>query len=66
MIAHRLQTVAQADHIVVMEAGQIIDSGEPAELQARCPLYRDLWRAYHDTERWRLSDTSSAPALAKR
>ncbi|MCJ2129806.1 ABC transporter ATP-binding protein [Methylobacterium sp. E-045] len=66
MIAHRLQTVAQADHIVVMEAGRVVDNGEPAELEARCPLYRDLWSAYRDTERWRLSDTSSAPALAER
>lgn len=56
MIAHRLQTVARADHVVVMEAGRVVDSGTPAELAARCPLYRELWDAYRDTERWRLSD----------
>lgn len=66
MIAHRLQTVARADHIVVMEAGRVVDSGEPAELKARCPLYRDLWSAYRDTERWRLSDKAFASTLAKR
>ncbi len=55
MVAHRLQTVAQADHIVVMEAGRVVDTGAPAELEARCVLYRDLWNAYRDTERWRLT-----------
>lgn len=63
MVAHRLQTVAQADHIVVMEAGRVVDSGPPAELQVRCALYRNLWAAYHDTERWRLSKGISASPL---
>lgn len=37
-----------------MEAGRVVDSGTPAELEARCAHYRDLWDAYRDTERWRL------------
>ena len=57
MVAHRLQTVSQADHIVVMEAGRLIDSGPPAALKARCVLYRDLWDAYDDTARWRLTES---------
>jgi ATP-binding cassette, subfamily B, bacterial len=42
VIAHRLSTIRDADRIVVMERGQIIDIGRHAELTARCPLYRDL------------------------
>lgn len=38
----RLQTVAQADYIVVMDAGRVVDSGTPADLEARCALYRSL------------------------
>lgn len=54
MVAHRLQTIAQADHIVVLAEGRIVDSGTPAELGLRCDLYNELWSAYRDTARWRL------------
>ena len=42
MVAHRLQIVAQADYIAVMDAGRVVDSGTPADLEARCALYRSL------------------------
>jgi ATP-binding cassette, subfamily B, bacterial len=42
VIAHRLSTVREADRIVVLEAGRIVDIGRHAELMARCPLYRAL------------------------
>jgi ABC-type multidrug transport system fused ATPase/permease subunit len=44
VIAHRLSTVADADCIVVMDAGRIVDQGRHAELLARCALYRRLWQ----------------------
>ena len=42
VIAHRLATVQRADRIVVMEAGEIVDSGTHAELVARGGLYARL------------------------
>jgi ABC-type multidrug transport system fused ATPase/permease subunit len=42
IIAHRLATVQNADRIVALEAGRIVDQGTHTELTARCPLYRDL------------------------
>ncbi len=42
IIAHRLSTIQFASRIVVMDAGQILDSGTHAELFARCALYRTL------------------------
>ena len=42
VIAHRLATVLKADRIVVIDRGQIIDSGRHADLVERDPLYARL------------------------
>jgi ABC-type multidrug transport system fused ATPase/permease subunit len=41
-IAHRLSTVLEADQIIVMEAGQVIDKGTHQELLSRNELYQRL------------------------
>lgn len=43
IIAHRLSTVVNADRIVVMEGGRIVDVGSHAELVARPGVYRNLY-----------------------
>ncbi len=42
VIAHRLSTVAHADRIVVMEAGQIVEQGQHKELLAKKSFYYNL------------------------
>jgi subfamily B ATP-binding cassette protein MsbA len=42
VIAHRLSTVVNANRILVMDQGRIVDFGTHAELLARPGLYRDL------------------------
>ena len=42
VVAHRLSTVHQADQVVVLDEGRVLDVGRHDELYARCDLYRDL------------------------
>nr|WP_308493935.1 ABC transporter ATP-binding protein [Microbacterium protaetiae] len=42
VIAHRLSTVVDSDHIVVMDHGRVVGTGTHSELVASTPLYRDL------------------------
>lgn len=51
MIAHRLSTVINADRILFMEDGQILDQGTHPELLARCDAYRALYEAESNLNR---------------
>ncbi|MGL5512857.1 MAG: hypothetical protein ACRDBM_06405, partial [Sporomusa sp.] len=42
IIAHRLSTVRQADKIIVLSAGKIVESGTQTELLAAPGLYSRL------------------------
>lgn len=44
MVAHRLSTIIGADIIFYFEDGKVLDQGNHAELLARCPQYRELYR----------------------
>ena len=43
VIAHRLSTVVHADRIVVLEAGEIAETGTHGELLRRGGLYAEMW-----------------------
>jgi ABC-type multidrug transport system fused ATPase/permease subunit len=45
VIAHRLSTIRSADRIIVLDAGQIVEQGSPAELMAAGGRYAALERA---------------------
>jgi ABC-type multidrug transport system fused ATPase/permease subunit len=43
VIAHRLSTIVNADQIIVMDRGEIVDMGTHAELVARPGVYKNLY-----------------------
>ncbi|ELR81078.1 ABC transporter-like protein, partial [Elizabethkingia anophelis R26] len=43
VIAHRLSTIANADTILVMKEGQIIEQGNHQELISKDSVYRSMW-----------------------
>jgi ATP-binding cassette subfamily B protein len=43
VIAHRLSTIVNADEILVLEAGRIVERGRHAELLERQGLYAQMW-----------------------
>lgn len=44
VIAHRLNTIRRADHILVLQDGCLVESGTHEQLLARQGLYSDLYR----------------------
>ena len=44
VIAHRFSTIRNADRIIVLDKGAIIDQGSPSELSKRDGIYQDLLR----------------------
>jgi ATP-binding cassette subfamily B protein len=42
-IAQRISSVKDADVILVMDAGRIVDSGKHEELLSRCDIYREVY-----------------------
>lgn len=40
IVSHRLSTIRQADHILVLDDGRLVDQGTHEELESRCGVYR--------------------------
>ena len=54
VIAHRMRTVAGADHIVVLENGHVAEQGAPAELMEAGGLYRRMVELQSESAQWKL------------
>jgi ABC-type multidrug transport system fused ATPase/permease subunit len=51
VIAHRLSTIQSADHILVLEHGEIVERGRHADLLTRNGRYRQLYDTQYQIER---------------
>ena len=54
VIAHRMRTVAGADHIVVLENGCVAQQGTPQELMEQGGLYQRMVELQRETSQWKL------------
>lgn len=59
VIAHQLSTVAMADQIVVLENGQIVEQGTPAQLRERQGRYAQFLAQRQAAKGWRIAPAAS-------
>lgn len=45
MVAHRLETIANFDKVMVMDRGRIAEQGPPAELREKGGIFTKMWEA---------------------
>ena len=60
MIAHRLSTVVGADRIIVLDAGQVRESGTHEALVRAGGLYARMWADYNRAVQWKIGAKGEA------
>ena len=55
IIAHRLSTIRNADKIIVVEKGHLIEEGNHDELVATGGRYAQMWNHYTEAIGWKIS-----------
>ncbi|MCR5806096.1 MAG: ABC transporter ATP-binding protein/permease [Oscillospiraceae bacterium] len=54
IIAHRMRTIANADHIVVLKDGRVAEEGTPAELYEKSGIYRRMAEQQIVSQNWKM------------
>lgn len=55
VIAHRLSTIKNADQILVLESGKLIQQGNHQQLLAEEGKYKDFWQQRLEAKSWQIS-----------
>jgi ATP-binding cassette subfamily B protein len=61
-IAHRLSTVVEADQILVLDQGRIVERGTHRELLARGDVYAEMWARQQEAARLEIEDGEAGEA----
>ena len=64
VVAHRLATIKEADSILVMEGGRIVERGSHEELLARRGAYARMWKSQEELAAFALGADSANGAAA--
>ena len=54
VIAHRLKSIMEADNIIVLKEGKIIEEGTHEQLLEKDGEYKSLWDLQFEAERWEI------------
>lgn len=55
VIAHRLSTIVDADQILLLEDGRLVETGRHEDLLAKNELYQNLWQHYMSIQGWQIA-----------
>jgi ATP-binding cassette subfamily B protein len=58
VIAHRLSTIVAADQILVIDKGQVVETGRHQELMANAGRYAHMWQAQQSAKDWHARSAS--------
>ena len=56
VIAHKLSTIQQADQILVLQDGKVVERGIHTELLNNNQLYASLWNTQQRARGWKIAD----------
>ncbi len=59
MIAHRLTSIVNADEILVVENGEIVERGTHNELIGKSGVYAKMWAEYQQSTTWTLDNAKN-------